>query len=190
MINEHIEWMKDYGDGPGQFYKRVYKGTGCGPSIGFTFTHEIEEYSTGAGEMVPVEKTDTLYCDDLWRLGSWEDMEDSGMQIIGVSVGSIVEGVDYDCDTIHLEHDEDNTGLTSEKFWQAVQDVDDQANRIWKRTHGCEKCFELWMNAPNNGWGIPVDHDSYVDTDDYDDVAGMLQVHGDCKFCGGSGVPM
>jgi len=163
-----LEWMKDCGRNPYNFYRNVYKGTACGPSIGMCING------------------DWKYCSDLPTNG-WDDIE----LIEGVSVGSIVEGVDYDCDTITLD-DEDS--LTKEKFWEAVEQVNNQADRIWKRTHGCSGCFVLWKADENCNGYVPIDGDDIFGHQEkptnYDDVCGRLNVHESCTTCDGEGVPM
>ena len=54
-----------------------------------------------------------------------------------VTIGSIVEGVDECAETQFVEWP-----FTSEKFWSAVQAVEDDCTRIWNDTHGCDDCFE------------------------------------------------
>ena len=125
-------------------YRSVYKYTACGPSIGFYL--EGEEPGNGeagpGGTGGPWEKW--AYCDDLRAWPEISELDEYEIEVTGVSIGSIVEGVDFDCTTIVLHDDE----FTVEAFWKAVEDVNDEADEIWKATHGCDDCPE----NPENGY--------------------------------------
>jgi hypothetical protein len=45
-----------------------------------------------------------------------------------VCIGSIVEGAEYDCEGVQLKWP-----FTRETFWDAVKDVEDQADIIWSK---------------------------------------------------------
>ncbi len=167
------EAFPDY-SGPGELYRALYKYTACGPSLGVTISF-IEElppdgFSDFGGER---EAYRTLYCDDLYKLGTWADMDARGELITAFQIGSIVEGVDYDCQTIELDADQldEEPGEFHDRFMKAVDDVNDEANSIWMDTHACDTCmahwaeegiteFELgdpvWLDCPDcNGDGVP-----------------------------------
>ena len=55
----------------------------------------------------------------------------------GVVVGSIVEGVDYGTETHELTYP-----FKLEDFWAALKKVEEEADQIWKETHGCDDCEE------------------------------------------------
>lgn len=130
-------------------YRSVYKYTDCGPSIGFLVSYVIEcdNGEAGPGGVADEQVSRWIYCDDLmaplaetpYRLTrEFMNPDDPCVGVRGISVGSIVEGVDYDCDTIKLEDDE----FTTDAFWEAVESVNKQADEIWKETHGCDDCFD------------------------------------------------
>ena len=81
-----------------------------------------------------------------------------------IQVGSIVEGVDYDADTVTL-----TWPFTIEQFWAGLQEVEDSATEIWCATHGCETCAKhfgidlddeqspAWAECPDcDGEGVVI----------------------------------
>jgi hypothetical protein len=84
----------------------------------------------------------------------------------GLTVGSIVEGVDYDCTPVTLTYP-----FEMDEFWKALKAVEDQATEIWKDTHGCEDC-----------WGE-------LQSDEHGNVRefGNWPINGTCKTCEGEG---
>jgi hypothetical protein len=61
------------------------------------------------------------------------------------------------------------------QFWNAVSEVNEQAQEIWLNTHGCEGCEKMW--------GIdPMDPATYLNDSPY------TPVHPDCKECEGGGI--
>ena len=52
---------------------------------------------------------------------------------IGVTVGSIVEGADYDCDPVTVTYP-----FELDEFWKALKAVEEQADEIWKDTNRLE----------------------------------------------------
>jgi hypothetical protein len=54
----------------------------------------------------------------------------------GVTVGSIVEGVDDVTNTYFLSYP-----FEVKDFWDRLGDVEREAEEIWNETHGCEECF-------------------------------------------------
>lgn len=173
--NEHIKQAFSEYDGPGEVYRVTYKYTACGPSVGMYVvdTCETEDFRNG-----------WRYCSDLYPLGTWEDMDKRGLLITQISVSSIVEGVDYETDTIILdtradalaermvEEDKDDIANTlSRLFNAAVEDVNAQADQIWMDTHGCDTCQAHWV------------------AEGFDDgtIDGAVPVWRECPDCGGSG---
>lgn len=173
--NEHIKKAFAEHDGPGELYRSTYKYTACGPSVGLLVVDTCETGTFRNG---------WRYCDDLYALGTWEDMDKYGLLITGISVSSIVEGVDYDTDTIEIDTradaladrmvaaDEDNIARTlSRLFDDAVQEVDTQASDIWDATHGCDTCQAHW---------VAEGHDDGT-------IDGAVPVWSDCPDCEGAG---
>ena len=62
--------------------------------------------------------------------GAWVTEDEQG-----VTLGSIVEGVDEGTETHSLTYP-----FTIDQFQDALQSVEDEADEIWKATHGCEDC--------------------------------------------------
>lgn len=89
----------------GRFYRSVYKGTGCGPTIGI-LCHGQD---------------DPVYCDDLYKFN-----KDS--PVVKVFVSSIVEGVETG--TQQYIVDMKLPGAAA-RFWKAVEDVDAEATQLW-----------------------------------------------------------
>ena len=55
----------------------------------------------------------------------------------GVTVGSIVEGVDWGTETHSLHYP-----FRESDLWSALEKVEAEANEIWESTHGCDECGE------------------------------------------------
>jgi hypothetical protein len=66
--------------------------------------------------------------------GAWAKIVKKGKDY-KVSVGSIVEGVDYGTNTYSL-----TTPFKSKDFWANLVMVEQEAKDIWDDTHGCPKC--------------------------------------------------
>ena len=62
-----------------------------------------------------------------------------------IQVGSTVEGADEGTEVHDLTYP-----FSKDDFWKAVQAVEDEAESIWKNTHGCEKC---WPEGTCDEWG-------------------------------------
>lgn len=87
---------------------------------------------------------------DLLRMSGVEDRQDFERRVYsdtscgpwvewtegGIRVGSIVEGVDEFPAPRDLDYP-----FMPEDLERALADVDEDANRIWLNTHGCEKCW-------------------------------------------------
>lgn len=137
-----------YTDGPGELYRQLYKYTDCGPSLGVSVV-----YPNGSRKW--------LYCDALYGLGTWADMAKRGERITHLSVGSIVEGVDFDCETIEVPvHPLIDL---RKRLYGAVEAVNREADYIWSQTHGCPEC------KTEGEWGHPA-------------------INPKCKACKGEGV--
>ncbi|MAH29946.1 MAG: hypothetical protein CL959_04635 [Euryarchaeota archaeon] len=84
----------------------------------------------------------------------------------GVGLGSIVEGVDEGTETHAL-----NYPFTIDQFQDALQSVEDEADEIWKATHGCEDCHD---HPQADEWGN-------------ENEFGAWPINPDCKTCKGEG---
>ena len=84
----------------------------------------------------------------------------------GVGLGSIVEGVDEGTETYKL-----NYPFTINQFQDALQAVEDEAEEIWKATHGCEDCND---HPQVNEWGNETEF-------------GAWPINPECKTCEGEG---
>lgn len=149
-------------DGPGEVYRLTYKYTDCGPTVGF----RLAEPSLAIGHRY---SEPTYYCNDLHKLGTWGDMAKRGERVVSLLVSSIVEGIDACTETIEVPIHPHGTFLT--RWNQAIEDVDKEADRLWKETHGCEDCQKHWQAE---GYG-----DGTLD--------GMIPVWDECPGCGGGG---
>ena len=75
---------------------------------------------------------------DLLVLGSLSKGEIEGIwptEAVGITVGSIVEGVDQSVAPRSLSYP-----FRIQEFWDALQEVEDEASQIWNETHGCDDC--------------------------------------------------
>lgn len=99
--------------------------------------------------------------------GAWIDkILSSDERVIGVRVGSIVEGADP-CTEVH----DRLFPFTDEQFWDSLQAVEDEAKEIWDDTHGCEHC---WPDGYFGEWG--------------EQEFGCWPINPDCPECNGEGV--
>jgi hypothetical protein len=159
-------------------YRSVYKGTACGPSIGFLIDGLPEDhYERTNAPWLKGTGPCWLYCDSL-RTGhghKWQDprvtqtideMLRCGIRILGISVSSIVEGVDATVEGDKIVWTAGRSP-TLVDFWNLVESVDDEAKAIWNDTHGCDDC---WNGADCEG-----------------EYGGKV-VDPDCKSCNGEGV--
>lgn len=87
-----------------------------------------------------------------------------------ITIGSIVEGTDCEVAPVTL-----SWPFTPAKFWNTLEEIEDEADRIWHETHGCEGCAEKWMYVDHGG-------------DPITGCDGMTPTHPDCPCCGGAGV--
>lgn len=151
--------LRDY-EGPGQLYRAAYKYTACGPSVGL-----ILRDLRGEGH-------EPIYCNDLYELGTWAEMAQRGQKIAALVVSSIVEGVDYGVPPIEVPASPIKT--LGERFWNAVSDVNSQAEYIWQSTHGCDTCRSHWESLG-------------IDPDDSSEFGGVA-VWTECPDCEGAGI--
>jgi|TARA_R110000824_G_scaffold2419_11_gene11309 hypothetical protein len=93
--------------------------------------------------------------------GAWVDENEQG-----VTLGSIVEGVDEGTEIHSLAYP-----FTIEEFWAALQAVEDEASKIWEDTHGCEDCHD---HPQVDGWGN-------------ENEFGAWPINPECKTCEGGG---
>jgi hypothetical protein len=87
-----------------------------------------------------------------------------------VTLGSIVEGSHYDVNPRALAWP-----FTKEDFWNALEEIEQEAQTIWDDTHGCEGCAEKWKFIDDNGF--PVEGGD-----------GLTSIHPDCPECKGEGI--
>ena len=88
------------------FYRMIYKATVCGPTIGFLF------------------EEGWVYNSDL------PDKSPDHIPAFGISVSSIVEGPDVEV-APRILIDE----FSVEVFWEAVEEVDQESDRIWNELY-------------------------------------------------------
>ena len=171
-------------DGPYDMYRSVYKYTACGPSIGF-YLYFIKEPAPYMDESGPAsggfgeEIYEYFYCNDLRQFGTWQDMRENGVLILGVGASSIVEGVDQETGWHEVEWRpfEVEPAKLREEFWECVRLVDQEAHDIWNDTHGCDWCRAHWRYEWDNGL-LCVEYMG----------VGSTPVWADCAMCKGHGV--
>ena len=174
------EFEEQFEDYPSlwHLYRSVYKHVSCGPMLGVTVYMMLEQpNSDHAGPNMVCDEQwgdKTIYGDDLRQFVDWKTMREHGLIIKGLSVSSIVEGVDQTTDTIVVNWDleEKEPEDLKTEFWQAVQEVENQADHIWKDTHGCDTCREHWQTE----WESEIG--------EFDNCV----VWEDCPTCHGDGV--
>ena len=104
----------------GDVYRALYKGTDCGVSVS-----------------IAVEGAEKLFHgNDLYKF-------DCNAPVCAVQIGSIVEGVDFDCATLTLDLTQKGTRKTGnivKRLFALVAEVEAEAKYIWQQTHGCDDC--------------------------------------------------
>jgi hypothetical protein len=110
-----------------------------------------------------------------------------GVEILGLLVGSIVEGVDQGTSDYPVIFDGCETPKHAvERYDRALNEVDDEADFIWDSTHGCPTCALHWLQE-----GIYEDEKTRIDDWKGDDderwQVGATPVWDECPDCGGSG---
>ena len=148
---------------PHDMYRTFYKYTDCGPWVSMRVN--------GAW----------VHCQDLHKLGTWDDMIQRRDIVDEVLIGSIVEGVDEEAVPVPVAFDDlrskrsktGNITLRSVRsaFDRAVESVNEDAARIWNATHGCERCIIHW-----NELGVCGESGQECEA-----------VWGECPACGGAG---
>jgi hypothetical protein len=130
-------------DSPAELYRQVYKYTACGAYLSVL----IEYYKTiepdGFNDF-PFDKlvSEWVHCGELGQLGTWKDLDEKGVLVTAMMVGSIVEGVDQCTQDFVLEVqqlDEEPEDYYK-RFYAALDEVEQEAASIWNDTHGCETC--------------------------------------------------
>ena len=141
-VNNMYEFMRERGfneESVEDVERNVYKYTSCGAWFSF------EGRSNGGW--------------DHW--GEVQLIDDPLYNSEGkVTVGSIVEGVDYGTEEHTLQFP-----FTLEEFDQALDEVEKEAEYIWNETHGCDDCF---LNI------------GFTDS--------VRAINPDCKTCKGKGI--
>jgi len=134
-------------DSPAELYRQLYKYTACGAYLSV----QIEYYKTiepdGFNDF-PFDRlvNEWVHCGELHHLGTWKDLDEKGVLIVAMMVGSIVEGVDQCTQDILLDVkqlDEEPQEF-HERFQIALSNVEEEADSIWNETHGCETCAKHW----------------------------------------------
>ena len=159
-------------ESPAELYRQVYKHTDCGAYLSVQIQYFKTLEPDGFNEF-PFDKlvSEWVHCGELSRLGTWKDMDQQGVLVTTLLVGSIVEGVDEGTDNIEVKTkqlDEEPSEYRS-RFYAALKEVEEQAESIWQDTHGCETCaknFEIdldeehspvWTECPDcKGHGISI----------------------------------
>jgi hypothetical protein len=162
-------------DSPAELYRQVYKYTSCGAYM----SAQIQYFKTiepdGFNEF-PFDQlvSEWVHCGELRRLGTWKEMDQQGVLVTALLVGSIVEGVDEGTDNIEVEAKqlEETPSEYRSRFYVALQEVEQQADCIWNDTHGCESCAAHWTDQ-----GL-----------DIDDSGGIVPVYKYCPDCNGTGI--
>ena len=157
-------------DGPGALYRQVYKYTDCGAYLSMTIEY-LQVSGTCFDDYHEQIVQKTLHCDELRQLGTWMAMDERGQLVVSFTVGSIVEGVDEGTDNIEVEakQSDEEPSEYRNRFYVALQEVEQQADAIWQDTHGCETCANhfginlddghspVWTECPNcNGNGTSI----------------------------------
>jgi len=167
--------------GLGDLYRQTYKYTACGPYMGAKIQY-IKVLEPDGFDEYPHEQevTEWVHSDDLYRLGSWSDMDSQGVLVIAFMVGSIVEGVDYGTGDYEIEVKQldEEPEQFAKRFFNMVEEVDAEANSIWNDTHGCETCAKHWHQEGLIEWGKGGQNGN----------DGMTTIWKDCPACGGAGV--
>jgi hypothetical protein len=179
-------------EGLGSLYRSVHEYTACGAGMGarIQFYETVEsnepiiEWRGDEAVQIGTEKrydsatkAEWVYCDDLYKLGTWADMQKAGQLITALSVSSIVEGVDQCTENHEIDpHEYETGGELHNAFYAALGEVEEEASQIWNDTHGCETCSKHWHGDPED-WQA---EDQRWDT-------GNTPIWDDCPDCGGGG---
>ena len=91
----------------------IYKETVCGPWVTFILSDGSEVYYETEAAKVTLE-----------------ELEARGLSVVGLNIGSSVEGSDVEIGPYNLEIDDE---FTTGAFWRVIDSVDDEAKFYWKR---------------------------------------------------------
>ena len=120
--------------GLGDLYRQTYKYTACGPWLSARVQY-IKVLEPNGFDEYPHEQevTEWFHSDDLYRLGSWSDMDSQGVLVTALMVGSIVEGCDQGTSEYELEVKQLDEGPEqfAERFYKTVEEVNTEAKLIW-----------------------------------------------------------
>ena len=167
--------------GLGDLYRQTYKYTECGPWLSAKIQY-IKVLEPDGFDDYPHEQemSEWVHSDDLYRLGTWADMDANGVLVTALMVGSIVEGCDHGTGEYELEikHLDEEPQKFAERFYEAVEEVDAEASYIWDSTHGCKTCAKHWHQE-----GLGEQNYGRLEGND-----GITPVWEDCPDCGGDGV--
>lgn len=98
--------------------------------------------------------------------GAWLEVVDGQ----SIRLGSIVEGCDQGATPRVLVWP-----FKAEAFWGALTEIEQEVDKIWKETHGCEKCASLHGGLNEAGEMV-------------EGADGATPVHANCDECHGEGV--
>jgi len=112
-----VALVKNIAENAWKFYRALYKGTACGPMVGFRIDGEWV-YGQDLPDKTPIEKLD----------------------LSGVRVSSIVEGSDVEIDGKIFD-----APFKPDEFWKAVKAVNDEASFYWVRDNSV--WYHVWDSA-------------------------------------------
>lgn len=156
--NTIAEQAFNYVDSLHELYRLTYKYTDCGPWLS-ALVEYYEIIEPDGFNDYPSDKlvSKWVHSDELHTLGTWKTMQERGILLRSLMVGSIVEGVDECTDNYEIpcqpdvlekeERQEDEGDLANtlkRMFDRAVEAVDIEAESIWHDTHGCDTCAKHW----------------------------------------------
>jgi hypothetical protein len=179
LDNQYLAEAFPSADSPAELYRQVYKWTACGAYLSVRIDYiEVIEPDGFNDYPSEVERSRWVHSDGLKTLGTWKDLDERGILITALLVGSIVEGVDYGTDDIELEIDQldEEPEAFNKRFYAAIDEVEAQALSIWNDTHGCDTCAEHWAEDA----GITTQH--LLNTWD------SVPIWKECPDCEGHGI--
>lgn len=115
-MNEQLVKLIDKHSYDGTLYSfghLIYKETVCGPWVTFVLSDGSEVYYETEAAKVTLE-----------------ELEARGLSVVGLNIGSVVEGSDVEIGPYGLEIDDE---FTTGAFWRVIDSVDDEAKFYWKR---------------------------------------------------------
>ena len=167
--------------GPGDLDRGIYRGTACGAHLSVL----IDQWVTVEGETPDDYPTETrvsrwVHSGELDSLGTWEDLDQRGMLITAMMVGSIVEGIDQTTESfeIHARQLDEEPEEFAKRLHAKLEEVESEAASLWNSTHGCEECAAHWR-----GEGIET-----IEGEHFEGCDGATPVWTDCPECSGDGV--